>query len=164
VKIFKNVLDSETMNNVINDFKSCLDQNIWRNSQLCWDKRLVNKVTGDCSITPIKDNIASQIKKCVADKLPSAEKIQFQYQIWKQNSGTSLHNDQGYKYAATIYLNASWHVDDGGIFMWKEGDELKAFCPECNTMVLNDEKTLHLVTIVSPLATEFRCTIQIWGI
>lgn len=163
MKLIKNVLDQETMNNVKKDINESFSQNVWTSSQLLWPKNILKKVTGDCSICYVKESIAEQIKNCLVGKLPPAEKFIFQYYIWKQNSGISLHDDSGYKYGATIYLNNDWDINAGGIFIWKESDELKAFCPEYNSMILNDKQEFHLVTAVSPLASEFRHTIQIWG-
>ena len=163
MKVFKNVLDQETMVNVKKDIENLSCQNVWRSSQFFWSKGILEKVTGDCSIAVVKDSIANQIKKCILDKLPPTESMTFQYYVWRQNSGIALHSDQGFKYGATIYLNNNWDINSGGIFLWEEGDYLKGICPEYNTMILNDEKEFHLVTTVSPLITEFRCTIQIWG-
>jgi hypothetical protein len=163
MKILKSVLDQETMDNVKKDIDELFSQNVWSSSQMLWPKNILKKVTGDCSICRVKENIAEQIKKCLLDKLPPAEKMDLQYYIWKQNSGISLHDDRGYKYGATIYLNNEWDINDGGIFLWKEGSELKGFCPEYNSMVINTETQPHLVTSISPLASQFRHTIQIWG-
>ena len=34
------------------------------------------------------------------------------YYIWDVGSGISIHNDTGYVFASTIYLNTKWHGDD----------------------------------------------------
>jgi Rps23 Pro-64 3,4-dihydroxylase Tpa1-like proline 4-hydroxylase len=163
MKFFSNVLDQETMNLVIQDLNNSLSQNVWRSSQLCWSKEVLEKITGDCSVTFASDNIADKIQKCLVGKLPTAENVMIQYYVWKQNSGIALHNDRTYEYGATIYLNKNWDINSGGIFLWKEDNSLKGVCPEYNNMVIVDKKELHLVTPVSPLSTEFRYTIQIWG-
>ena len=163
MKIFKNVLDQETMNAIKKDIADLSRKNVWGSSQMIWGKGILEKVTGDCSFCFIDESIVEQIKSCLAEKLPPTEKMLFQYYIWKQNSGIAIHTDRGYKYGATIYLNNNWDINAGGIFLWKEGDELKALCPEYNTMVLSDKQESHLVTTVSPLISEFRYTIQIWG-
>ena len=167
MKFFKNVLDQETMNLVIQDLNKSLSkprvQHMWRSSQLCWSKEILEKITGDCNIAVINGEIANKIKKCLVDKLPSLENLTFQYYVWKQNSGISLHRDGSDRFGATIYLNKNWDINSGGIFLWKEDDSLKGICPEHNNMVIVDKEEWHLVTPVSPLSNEFRYTIQIWG-
>jgi hypothetical protein len=52
------------------------------------------------------------------------------------------------------------------LFVWKDKqikEKWNAICPQFNYMVINDDATEHLVTIVSPLAPENRITIQIRG-
>jgi len=164
MKIFKNVLDQETLVNVQKDIKYLSSKNVWRSSQMCWSEYLLGKMTGDCISTYVSSDIGNEIKKCISDKLPPAKELMIQYYVWKQNSGIALHDDGGYTYGATIYLNNNWDINSGGIFLWKEEDNLKGICPEYNTMILNDEHKFHLVTAVSPLVTEFRYTIQIWGV
>jgi len=96
--------------------------------------------------------------------LPHAERLVFQYYVWKQNAAISLHKDSAYKFGATIYLNENWDIDCGGLFLWQHGSELKGFCPEYNSMVLNNSGEAHLVTPVNPLSPVHRYTIQVWGI
>jgi hypothetical protein len=164
MKIFKNVLDQETLINVQKDIEYLSSKNAWVSSQMCWSKYLLGKMTGDCISTYVSSDIGNEIKKCISDKLPPAKELIIQYYVWKQNSGIALHDDGAHTYGATIYLNNNWDINSGGIFLWEEGDNLKGICPEYNTMILNDEHELHLVTTVSPLITEFRYTIQIWGV
>jgi len=164
MKIFKNVLDQETLINVQKDIEYLSSRNAWGSSQMFWPKFLLDKITGDCISTYASSDIGNEIKKCISDKLPPAKELIIQYYVWKQNSGIALHNDDHRTYGATIYLNNNWDINSGGIFLWKEGDNLKGICPEYNTMILNDERESHLVTTVSPLVTEFRYTIQIWGV
>ena len=164
MKIFKNVLDQETLVNVQKDIEYLSSKNAWVSSQMCWSKYLLGKTTGDCISTYVSSDIGNEIKKCISDKLPPAKELIIQYYVWKQNSGIALHDDGAHTYGATIYLNNNWDINSGGIFLWKEGDNLKGICPEYNTMILNDEHEFHLVTTVSPLVTEFRYTIQIWGV
>ena len=163
MKFFSDVLDQETMDLVTQDLNNSLSQNVWRSSQLCWSRQVLEKITGDCSIAFVNDNISNKIEKCLVEKLPTAEKVMFQYYVWKQNSGIALHNDKAHGFGATIYLNKNWDINSGGIFLWKENNCLKGFCPEYNNMVVVDKKELHLVTPVSPLSNEFRYTIQVWG-
>lgn len=80
------------------------------------------------------------------------------------NSSISLHNDSHVEFGATLYLNEAWVPDDGGIFLYQHAEnDWRAHIPEFNTLVVNDNHTLHMVTPVSPFAKHYRYTIQIFG-
>ena len=80
-----------------------------------------------------------------------------------RNPNFDYHNDFAYRFGATIYLNNEWHINQGGLFVYKQNNEHKVYVPEFNSMVLNDDKSWHLVTPVSVYAGKFRTTLQIWG-
>ena len=129
--------------------------------------------------TSTSDEIKYQILNQVEQYLPkTASKISTMFYIWQPHSGISKHTDHGYDYAATIYLNPYWDIDWGGTFLyynneidWNnskkeymfDNDNWRLVNPECRTMVLNTDETLHMVTPISPLCPEMRYTIQIWG-
>ena len=163
MQIFKGVLSDGLMQKIKQEIAMLINQNVWKSSQMSWPKDILKNVIGDCSITFVGNEVAFELARQLKDKLPASSQQVFQYYIWKHNAAISLHEDTAYKYGATIYLN-DWDLDLGGIFLWKEGSELKGFCPEANAMVLNNANEPHLVTPVNPMASSFRYTVQVWGL
>lgn len=165
MQVFKNVFDQETLEKCNNELNEFLGYGRWRCSDHFWGAEIKVGVTGICSSTPVSEELGEMIKRCLSPYLPEYESLTIQHYLWHKHSGISLHNDWSYKFGATVYLNQSWNIDFGGIFIWKDSynDMLHALAPEYNTIVLNTEKTNHMVTAISPLAPENRVTIQIWG-
>jgi len=163
MQIFKNVLSDSLLSSINTEIKDLINKSVWISSLMVWPKDTLKNVVGDCSITLVGPKICVHLVEELKDKLPHCNKMVFQYYIWKQNSAISLHDDGLERYGATIYLNEKWDMDLGGIFLWKTESEIKGFCPEYNSMVLNTVREPHLVTPVNPLSLEHRYTIQIWG-
>lgn len=92
--------------------------------------------------------------------------VECNFNIWGPLSMLPFHNDTGHAFAVTVYLNHSWNVEDGGLFIYKneeENNKLEVIVPKYNLAVLNNSKLLHHVTPVSPYAKEKRFTLQVWG-
>lgn len=136
----------------------------WGASDLLWDSSLVIGVSGTCLSALVSDSLKVDILNDIQLKLPKFDNITMQHYIWTRGSGISEHNDYVYKFGATIYMNESWDINNGGIFMWKnKANDYDTIIPSYNTMVVNDEAEYHLVTPVSLTSPELRLTIQIWG-
>tara|TARA_R110002020_G_scaffold113524_1_gene261302 strand:- start:1493 stop:1975 length:483 start_codon:yes stop_codon:yes gene_type:complete len=84
------------------------------------------------------------------------------FYFWPPGSYIGWHNDKEYSFGATIYLNKTWDINHGGIFLYHEGNSLKAHKPTYNTCVINNKKTYHCVSITAPDAP-IRTTIQVLG-
>lgn len=88
------------------------------------------------------------------------------YQNWDIGAATGMHDDSRYMFNATFYLNKDWLPDDGGIYVYLDGEEYKAFIPEYNScaFINKDKLEPHLVTPVTTNAREPRYTIHCKGI
>ena len=86
------------------------------------------------------------------------------YMYCQPNTGYRLHDDTARNFAATIYMNETWHPNNGGWFNWqdKQTEEWKTILPQRNLMVVNDTLEYHLVTPVAHDSSLNRLTIQIW--
>jgi hypothetical protein len=168
MKIYENVLSDNLLNRVHNEVLAKFDGPNWAVSDFFWHKGLKDGFSGNCLISDVDDDLGNLLKGEVSKLLPEHKYLKFQNYVWTKNSGISIHNDEKYKFGATIYLNQYWTPNFGGIFLWKEKDSLdhilKGICPVYNSMIVSDENESHMVTPVSPYATEFRVTIQIWGL
>ena len=165
MKIFKNVLNQETLQRCDQELAYLMDKPVWRCSDQFWQDQIQVGVSGVCTSTFASPELTEMVAACIRPYAPAVENITVQHYIWHRGSGISTHNDWVYKFAGTIYLNPTWNIDYGGIFLWTdhETNQLNALSPEYNMMVLNTEKENHLVTHMSMMAPEKRITLQIWG-
>jgi Rps23 Pro-64 3,4-dihydroxylase Tpa1-like proline 4-hydroxylase len=110
----------------------------------------------DKHLKPIFEEIDPAFKDAVIDT---------QFCIWGKGSTIPFHNDSHVAFAATVYLNEKWAVEDGGLFLWRDQitNELLVVSPEYNTGVINNLHELHHVSVVSYGATQYRMTLQIWA-
>ena len=88
------------------------------------------------------------------------------YMECQPTTGYRIHDDSARHFAATIYMNETWHPNSGGWFVWQERDtkEWKTILPQRNLMVVNDCLEEHLVTPVAHDTPISRFTIQIWDL
>ena len=87
-------------------------------------------------------------------------------QRWEKGCYIPWHNDQKYDFSATIYLNPEWEYDDGGQFVYTEGDDYygvnHSYTPQFNTAVLLEGGHYHFVAPVNS-SDKTRVTIQFFG-
>jgi hypothetical protein len=168
MKKFQKVLTKETLSLVDMEIEQKISKNEWRNSSLNWDSDLQRGWPGTTSISPAYPETAEKIENEIKQFLPNFNKLSIQFYIWHPLSAINAHTDNTHLFGCTIYLNKSWHVNHGGLFIWQKVDSdgqesTHMEMPSRNTMILNDEREWHLVTPVSTASPENRLTIQIWG-
>ena len=163
MKIVENVLSLDLLKLCREELTNKLKTNEWISNLLYWNPQLFQGVSGSTLTTYTSLDIKNAIKKEISYHVPECDIIT-QYYVWQPNSGISLHNDMGYKFGATIYLNEQWYPNAGGWFIWSENERWNTLLPTKNLMVLNDNHEKHLVTSIASDTPEFRYTIQIWGI
>lgn len=164
MKVYENVLSEETLNFIRDERVDRFKSTKWSVSDLCWGNGLKSSSNGTVVQSYISEELEKRIVEDLGDVFPKCGKKYYMHYIWLANSGISLHDDSIYVFSATIYLNKNWNMDNGGLFIYEDGDEYKALCPKQNVMVVNDTWDKHMVTSVSPFAHEPRHTLQIWGI
>jgi hypothetical protein len=163
--VIPNSISDSLASQCISEIDGSFHSSVWRSSSLIWNDDLKIGLTGSCLISDpslqVSEKIESEIKKYV----PSYRVMKSLYYVWQSNSGISNHNDYGYLFGATIYLNTHWDINWGGIFIWNKSNEdhWRAIVPRFKSLVLNDSKEDHLVTSISPLSETPRVTIQIWA-
>ena len=106
------------------------------------------------------------VKKAFENLNPFYSDLKFEAYIylWNRNSMLDWHDDSGYIASGTIYLNQHWDASDGGLFLWKDGDTIRAEEPKFNRLILNDNRqspTLHSVTAITPWAKQTRVTVHV---
>ena len=165
MKFVNNVLTEDAFQVVIDNIKHYSKLNLWTSSSLFWSPEI--RVGNHVGVLThlIKGPFADYIEKEISHFLPEYARLQIQMYLWPEGSNISWHDDNGFSFGATIYLNRHWEINYGGLFVWEDSDtkELKILCPCKNTMVINDKKEGHCVTHVTSAAPETRMTLQIWG-
>ena len=146
----------------LNELNEKADQNCWRSSTINWSSEVKQGVIGSCISTPVSDKIQKLLEKELESSLPKYTELICKYYIWQSMSGIAWHNDetQDRLFGATLYLNEEWYPNNGGWFIWEDGDGYHTILPKKKFLVLNDGFQNHCVT---PVVMDFRCTIQIWG-
>lgn len=166
MKYYEDVLSKQLLDRIQFDIRKQVSKYVW-SSNIPWQKELKFGVSGICIQSRIGKELHNDILKEIKHLVPDAVDYSLMYNIWPPNSGIALHDDDNKIFGATIYLNEEWSVNDGGIFLYKNSEnkesEWNAIVPRKNTMVINDENEIHLVTQVSPLSEDMRITIQVWG-
>tara|TARA_S200000501_G_C20414665_1_gene565152 strand:- start:62 stop:562 length:501 start_codon:yes stop_codon:yes gene_type:complete len=163
LKLIENSISNDLFKNCVKELNEKLSENCWTSSSLTWGSTIKNGIVGSCVVTPVSDAIHHLLEKELKSYLPNYDELMCQYYIWQPQSGISWHNDYSSNrlFGATLYLNEQWHPDNGGWFIWEGKDGYHTILPKKKVLVVNDEYQHHCVT---PVAIDFRCTIQIWGI
>jgi hypothetical protein len=166
MKVFNNVLTLETINKLWEETNQTKGDDVWRVSTLSWILEIQKGILASVACKEVSPDLAEIVESEIKHLLPPCEKIVQQIYAWPRASGISAHNDGNKKFGATIYLNDYWDIDYGGLFVWedKEYGGLKVRVPEFNSMVLNDNEEMHLVTPVAFNCPAIRHTVQIWGV
>lgn len=164
MKLFKNVLRDETLNVVNSELNNNIEKNVWSSNRRFWQNKLISNNLGTVLVKPMSEKSKIKVLEDVKPLVPESEEIIVNMYIWDVGSGIALHGDEHYSWASTLYLNADWHPDYGGWFIWKDKEEKwNALLPEYNNLILNDNGELHTVTPISHSTPELRCTLQIFG-
>ena len=69
--------------------------------------------------------------------------------LFSRNSFIPWHDDSRYIYTVTVYLNESWDINLGGLFVYQDGDELKCIQPTYNTAVYFVPPIGHTTTVTA---------------
>jgi len=135
----------------------------WTNAT--WDPYLFgpSALTFVVPIPELDEHLLPLFEK--ADPIFKGAKIDSQFCVWGKGSTIPFHNDNHVAFAATVYLNESWEIEDGGLFLWKDlnTNELLVANPKYNLCVINNLHEPHHVSVVSYGAKQFRMTLQIWA-
>ena len=165
--VYENVLSDETIELFRENTLSKFGSQCWAFSSSTWGEEVLKGVVGECMSSLVDDELKNKILGEIGHLLPKCSSYMLQQYIWGKNSGVSKHNDGTHKFGATIYMNKYWDVNYGGVFLWRKPEEpdssMKVIVPSFNTMVLNNDKNMHMVTSISSIAPDYRVTLQIWG-
>ena len=156
----KHFLPQDLITEIMGYVEKNLDRYMWT-TNLSWNSGIVEKGS-QVSILDLKETIfCEQIKQHYLDLeiLPSLKSFHPQMYVWQRGSHIPWHDDSHVNSASTIYLNIEWDINSGGLFLYKEDDQIKAEVPEYNKMIFS-EKIKHAVTMITPSSPDVRVTMQ----
>jgi len=169
VKIVENALSVELFNETLSILNEYSKEFCWKPNKFFWPNYLLEGLYGTVMVSLASEEYDRKFAEELKDVLPNFNKLKCIFQCFDRGAGIAVHDDlTQYKWAATLYLNFNWHVNDGGIFCWKPIDfdqdyMWKSIVPKKNLLVINDKNEKHFVTPVSPYSKEERFTLQIWA-
>lgn len=163
---YKNVLAEDTISEIMAERSDRKHIHMWAAGNLFWNSHLLAGVTSTCLASLVSEQIRIRVENELRDILPPFNKLAIQHYVWLRGAGIAQHTDNVYDFSATIYLNKTWNVNQGGLFLWKEKETIDytAIVPEYNSMLLNTSAYEHLVTPVAYDSPEVRHTLQITNV
>jgi len=140
MQLHTNVLTTETISLFEKELTTKLSSKCWAVSSFAWPKNITIGIQGSCVSSDLSKDLENKIIDDIKELLPPYKELVIQCYIWDKNSGISKHDDYNFKFGATIYMNKTWDMNYGGIFLWAPNGEkeFRAIIQECNNMVVND--------------------------
>ena len=162
MKVIDDIFDQQELNYIREDFHKNL-KNTWEINKYHWQDILTIGTDGFVLMRhvpgKVKNIVLDSIKKHVHfDKDPG-----IMYYMWTTGSGINWHHDDHTKQACTIYLE-DWPIEFGGQLIYKEGRANKLIPVKANRMVVNDNHTEHMVSLVRKNKDKIRFTMQIFDV
>jgi len=166
ISFHKNFLDPELLKKIKDYTSRELKTYKWRTSH-GWDKE-IKRFSSPIAILEVPEVFCASIQQRfhkINAKWKPLKHIMFY--VWPPGSYIGWHNDKGYAYGATIYLNENWNINHGGVFLYQGGkandpEGLKVRVPRYNECVINHGEIFHCISITAPDAP-LRTTLQVFG-
>lgn len=152
---------------VLKENKELIYDNVWR-SNIGWQDEIVSPsgIVLIRSLSEVQKNILRKSLESNGIIIPNAKiELEAQAYLWHRLSYIPWHNDKeeddGVRYAATLYLNEEWKDDWGGLFLYKNNNSIYAESPGFNKLVFNDNNFEHATSMLATDAP-FRQTVQLF--
>lgn len=148
----------------LNDYSEWLlsspQNNMGLLSNFCWPNNIVYDsstiLIGGFSNKPFENECVK-----IAGEIVGSSPLIMMYYYWTPMSHIPWHNDEIYSCAMTIYLNQTWDKNNGGLFLYEEGNEIRCIMPKVNRAVIQKNNTNHAVTCLTK-NSPIRRTIQLF--
>lgn len=167
MRIIKDFIDADFIQDILKENEDLNYSSVWK-SNLGWQSEILKSsgivLIRDLNLEQKNRIIESLVSKELLDNSLSFE-LEAHVYLWTKGSFIPWHADKEYddkvRYAATLYLNETWDIDWGGLFLYKNGDDIKAEIPNFNKLIFNDENFPHATTILSD-NSDLRITVQLF--
>jgi Rps23 Pro-64 3,4-dihydroxylase Tpa1-like proline 4-hydroxylase len=152
-------------NSLIEKIHNCVEETkVWETNYSFWDPRLVNSsapiLVFDLTKT-LESTIIEQVK-AQCKEIRQYQEIKLRYYKMMPGAYIPWHNDGGWSFAMTIYLNKNWDKDFGGYFAFAHDNQIKCLPPAYNSSVFISAPLEHCVFQTVQNAPP-RTTVQIFG-
>ena len=164
IKVVKDVLDVVYATELYNE---CIDMPVQRTSLDTWKDYLTDsKKAPEILLNNLNTFDQEVIETLLEEHFGKFKKSYLTVQRWEKGCYIPWHDDNTYDFSATIYLNPEWEYDDGGQFVYTEGDDFygvnHSYTPQFNTAILMKGGHFHCVAPIGT-ADKTRVTIQFFA-
>ena len=130
-----------------------------------WSEHLINNIeppkrVGVDNYKPF-EHLKTLVRHNIHFQLNDIQKMSTTIHFMEKNSGINWHDDHGWKYGATFYINHKWQKQWGGEFMFTYDNGHGWIPPVGNSLVIIKSPLTHKVNpVLSPIVP--RITVQIF--
>lgn len=158
IDIHNNFLDEILYAETIDFARGALATNNLACQQTIWDKSVIgNSGTILIHKLDLKDPFIFLLKEKIKHSFTG---INCYIHYFLQYSYIPWHDDGGYAFAGTLYLNERWDRDWGGAYMYEDNNKnIHVEYPERNKLIIQHSNTWHSTTMVHPGA-DIRISMQ----
>ena len=163
IKLFENFLDLNFIKYLKDKLYNNINEPVW-SSNIGWE---IHMKKSSAEILTYRLNQDKYIYDYIKNKYDTIfpelkdKEIKISYFIYSRLSYLPFHNDTSHFFASTIYLNETWDEDNGGLFLYKENNEIKAIVPKFNLALTNNNNIVH-GTSLTTMGAPYRESLQIF--
>ena len=127
MKIVQNALSASFFNETLDILNKHSREFCWKPNKFFY--RLFDEgFVWDCNGFSCPEEYDRKFAKELHSVIPEFDELKCIFQCFDRGAGIAVHDDlDQYKWAATLYLNFKWNVNDGGIFVGNQSI-LKTLC------------------------------------
>jgi len=161
--VIDNVLSIDLCHELVDKYKQTPHCN--RTNKTIWSENIIHH-SNYVLVNDLNNHERNKVLQHVFKVLPeySDDNIHAMFYRWTKFSYIPPHDDRHVDYAITIHLNVNYTASQGGVFMYKEQDDIHwtGVEPIFNRLVCNKNNIVHWVTPVT--SNEDRYSLQIFPI
>ena len=163
IEFFDQVFEDDYCHRLLDYAKQCLAGGTsFGRSNFHWHREIV-KASHLVLVMDLDEGKADEIVlRLTARGILNHPKFAVMIYAWTKLSYIPWHNDVGHAVAVTVFLNDHWPIDWGGLFLYKDGADIRGYPPRFNTGLRNQGNVFHSTTPVSLDAETPRFTLQLF--
>jgi len=168
INIIPNFFDQEVIDHIYNKYENAKGKPLFEiNDMGRWQSDLHIGNFGPVYILPMGEEFTPYIKPVIENNPDFAEHTMSAcfLHVWQQGSGINWHHDSlgdHHRIGLTVYLNPSWNVNWGGLFLWEKDGNTGWYCPQYNSAVWLQSPLWHSVSLISRAAPTPRISLQLF--
>lgn len=147
VKIVKNFFNDDDIQQVKQFCEEVQDQVDFTSKGRWSDHLTIGR--GNVNVYDLHPSLDEEIHSIVYNRMVeefSMEPGAILFHFWQPESFITWHDDYSHAGAATVYLNEQWDINNGGLFLYDEGNGIRGEVPKFNKCVFQKDSTPHCTT------------------